>query len=163
MTERLDSIDWSRRRWQEVEGSHPDHLAAMAAIFRLEQMVGSALDRALREHELTRNGYLILVTLRLKRDHTLTMSQLSKRLLLHPTTVSLATEKLQARGLLVRDAHPTDRRTILASLTAEGVRVLALTSDSLGGVQYGLEGVNERLAVTLTEIIRYVRQEMGDA
>lgn len=162
MPEQLDSIEWCRRRWVDSTGPSPDLFAAMGAVLRLEQLVGGTLDRLLRDCSLNRTGYLLLVTLHLKSDKTLTMGQLSKRLLLHPTTVSLVVDKLQTRELVIRSPHPTDRRTILATLTDEGASALATVSESLSEVNFGLEGVDPRMAITLTEIIRQVRQDMGD-
>ena len=162
MADKVDPIDWSRCRWHEREGPAPDYFAAVAAVLRLEQLVGATLDRSIRESDLSRTGYLILVALYLKQDRTLSMGQLSKRVLLHPTTVSLVTDKLQARELVTRSPHPTDRRTILASLTEAGAHTLSVTSDALSELNYGLEGVSPRMAITLTEIIRQVRQSMGD-
>jgi DNA-binding MarR family transcriptional regulator len=162
MADQIDSIEWCRRRWEENKGSEPDLFAAMGAVLRLEQLVGGTLDRLLRGYGLNRTAYLILVTLRLKRDRTLTMGQLSKRLLLHPTTVSLVIDKLQTRELVTRSPHPTDRRTILATLTDEGADTLTTVSESLSKHNYGLEGVDSRTAIALTETIRRVRQDMGD-
>ncbi len=163
MADEIDPIEWSRRAWEDGKGPAPDHFAAMAAVVRLEQLVGAALDRALREHGVSRTGYQILATLSLEPDRTLAMGQLSKRLLLHPTTVSLIADKLQARGLLSRVQSETDRRTTLASLTDEGAHTLTIVSESLSEINYGFEGVSPRLAITLTEIIRQVRHDMGDA
>jgi DNA-binding MarR family transcriptional regulator len=162
MADQVDSIEWCRRRWEDNNGLEPDLFAAMGAVLRLEQLVGGTLDRLLREYSLNRTAYLILVTLHLKHDRTLTMGQLSKRLLLHPTTVSLVVDKLQTRDLVSRSPHPTDRRTILATLTDEGAATLITVSESLSKVNYGLEGVDSRMAIALTEIIRQVRQDMGD-
>jgi DNA-binding MarR family transcriptional regulator len=163
MTDEGDPIERARHVWQENKGPEPDYFAAMAAALRLEQLVGAVLDRSVREHGLNRTGYLILVELRLQADRTLSMGQLSKRLLLHPTTVSLVTDKLQARELVLRSPHPTDRRTILASLTDDGMRILSATSEALGAVNYGLEGVTNRMAITLTEVIRLVCRDIGSA
>lgn len=162
MADHIDPIEWTRRQWEAGNGPEPDYFAAMAAVLRLEQLVGLALDRQIREHGLSRTGYLILVTLYLQEDRTLSMGRLSKRLLLHPTTVSLVTDKLQARELVLRSPHPTDRRTILAELTDDGARALVTVSESLSEVSYGLEGVTNRMAITLTEVIRQVRGSMGD-
>lgn len=162
MPDRLDSIEWSRRRWIENDGIDPDLFAALGSVLRLEQLVGATLDQLLREYKFNRTAYLVLVTLRLKRDRTLTMGQLSKRLLLHPTTVSLVIDKLQARDLVTRSPHPTDRRTIHATLTDEGVATLTTISESLSKLNYGFQGVDGRMAIVLTETIRRVREDMGD-
>jgi DNA-binding MarR family transcriptional regulator len=162
MSERRDSIEWSRLRWKEAKQPEVDHFAAMAAILRLHQIVGSSLDRLLREQNLSRTSYLVLATLQLAKDQTLPMNQLGRRLILHPTTISLTTDQLQERGLVTRKPHPTDRRTTLASLTPDGVRTLTTVNQSVGGSHYGLDGVSDRLAITLTEVIRQVLGALGD-
>ncbi len=134
----------------------------MAAVMRLHQVVGAELDRALREHDLTRTAYLILCTLRIAGDHTLPMGQLSRRLMLHPTTISLVADKLEKRALVTRAPHPTDRRTVLATLTGEGVAALADANRTLAQAGYGLPEVSDRLAITLTEVVREVRERIGD-
>lgn len=162
MADQVDSIEWYRRRWEESKGPSPDLFAALGAVTRLENLVCTTVDRALREHNLNRTGYFILAILSVTRDATLTMGQLSKRLMLHPTTVSLMIDKLQQRDLVTRSPHPTDRRTILATLTDAGAMFLAELSESLSKHGFGFEGVDGRMAVALTEVIRHVRNDMGD-
>jgi len=163
MADEIDPIEWSRRAWEDNKGPGPDHFGAMAAVFRLEQLIGTTLDRALREHGVSRTGFQILAALSLEPDRTLAMGQLSKRLLLHPTTVSLIADKLQARQLVARSPSETDRRTTLASLTDEGAQMLSVISETLSEINYGFEGLSSRMAVTLTEVIRQVRRDMGDS
>jgi DNA-binding MarR family transcriptional regulator len=162
MADDIDSIEWSRRSWELRNGPEPDFFAAMTAVLRLGQLVGATIDRALRDHGLNRTGFLILAVLYLKSDRSLSMGQLSKRLLLHPTTVSLVADKLQERQLVLRSPSTTDRRTILATLTDEGARTLIVISEQLGEANYGFEGVDARMAITLTEVVRHVRHDMGD-
>jgi DNA-binding MarR family transcriptional regulator len=71
-------------------------------------------------------------------------------------------DQLQAKGLVERGPHPTDKRTILARLTDEGVKALRATTDAIQGSAYGMEGVSERQAIALTEVIRGVREALGD-
>jgi DNA-binding MarR family transcriptional regulator len=158
----MDSIEWSRLRWLESGQPEPDHFAMVAAIMRLHQIVVSNLDRLLKDQGLSRTAYLVLATLMLAKDKTLTMSQLSRRLILHPTTISLVADQLQDRGLVERRAHATDRRTVLAALTDDGVRVLADTNAVLAVKDYGLDGINDRLAISVTETIRQARVALGD-
>jgi DNA-binding MarR family transcriptional regulator len=162
MDKRIDSIEWSRLSWQDSGQPEPDHFAAMASIMRLHQIVSSALDRLLREQDLSRTAYLVLVTLQLTSSKSLPMSQLGRNLILHPTTISLTVDQLQQRGLVARKPHPSDRRTTLAALTPEGDRILTSVNKSVGGDRYGLNGVSDRLAITLTEVIRQVRNGLGD-
>ena len=159
----VDSVEWARLRWLDVDQPEGDHFAMMVALMRLNQMVVSNLDRLLKGQGLARTAYLVLCTLMLAKSKTLTMTQLSRRLILHPTTISLVVDQLQARGLVVRKSHSGDRRTVLASMTDEGIEMLTAVNQSLGAQKYGLDGVDSRLAITLTEVIRQVRGDLGDA
>lgn len=157
-----DSVEWSRERWVQAGEPAPDHFAAMAAVLRLSSLMGSTIDRVLRGHDLSRTAYLVLATLYLSRDRTLTMTALSRSLILHPTTISLVVDQLQTRGMATRNQHPTDRRTVLASVTKTGVKALGEANVSLAEAGYGLGETSDRLAITLTEVVRQVRSVIGD-
>lgn len=159
----IDSIDWARARWAELDGPDPERFAASAAVLRLSALVGANLDRALKEHDISRTAFLIMSTLRIAKDQSLTMSQLSRRLVLHPTTISLVVDQLQERGLAERSPHPTDKRTVLATLTDEGATALRAASETLSQSGYGLAGVDERGVIVLAEAVRHVRNALGDA
>jgi Transcriptional regulators len=157
-----DAVEWTRQRWQKAEQPGADHFAAMAALLRTHQTVGAALDRTLRSQDLSRTAYLLMTTLRISRDHTRPLGQLSKHLIVHPTTITLVIDQLEKRGLVSRAPHPTDRRTVLATLTPDGLAAVDKASLALSETGFGLEGVTPQLAVTLTEILRQVREKIGD-
>jgi len=46
--------------------------------------------------------------------------------MVHPTTVTVALDQLEKRGLVRRKPHPTDRRTPLAVLTPAGQEMLRI-------------------------------------
>ena len=56
----------------------------------------------------------------------------------------------------------SDRRTVLASLSPAGDKVISTASGALARGGYGLDGVSDRLAITLTEVVRQVRVAIGD-
>jgi DNA-binding MarR family transcriptional regulator len=158
----VDSVTWSKDRWTEAGQPEAEHFAAMTAILRLHVVVVGALDRALRAHELSRTGYLIMATLRISQHRTMTITSLGRSLLLHPTTISVAVDQLATRDLLDRRTCPEDRRTVQTSLTGRGTAVMDSVTNALADGHYGLSGVSDRLAITLTEVIRQVRQSLGD-
>jgi len=135
----------------------------MAAVLRTHQAMCAGIDTVLRGHDLTRTGYLLMSTLMMSRDGTRPLGQLGKHLMVHPTTVTLALDQLEKRQLLRRTPHPTDRRTILASLTPAGAQLLDEATKSLAEVEYGLDGVGETLSVQLVDMLRDVRARIGDA
>jgi DNA-binding MarR family transcriptional regulator len=162
MAERVDAVEWSREQWIAAGQPAAEQFTAMAAVLRTHQAMTASIDASLRAYELTRTGYLLMTTLRLSRDGTRPLGQLSKHLMVHPTTVTLALDQLEKRRLLKRKPHPTDRRTILASLTPAGRDLLEKVTADLAGASFGLDGVDDKLAGRLVSVLRQVRLKIGD-
>jgi DNA-binding MarR family transcriptional regulator len=162
MADREDSVEWSREHWVASGQPAPEQFTAMAAILRTHQAMTASIDASLRAHDLTRTGYLLMTTLQLSRDGTRPLGQLSKHLMVHPTTVTLALDQLEKRRLLRRKPHPTDRRTILASLTPAGRDLLEKVTGDLAAASFGLSGVDDRLAQRVVTVLRQVRLKIGD-
>ena len=64
--------------------------------------------------------------LRRLRSGPLTHAALAEAMMVDRPAASVAVDDLCARGLAIRKAHPTDRRSKLVSLTAEGERMAEL-------------------------------------
>jgi DNA-binding MarR family transcriptional regulator len=122
----------------------------------------ASIDATLRTHELTRTGYLLMTTLQLSRDGTRPLGQLSRHLMVHPTTVTLALDQLEKRKLVRRNPHPTDRRTILAVLTPAGRDTLDKATRALADNDFGLTGVDKELSGRVVEVLGEVRERIGD-
>jgi DNA-binding MarR family transcriptional regulator len=160
--EEPDSVEWMRQRWLKQDEPKPEHFAAMAALLRTTILVTGEMDRVLKECQLSRTGYLILITLQASRDQTRPLGQLSKALLVHPTTVTVAVDQLEKPGLVRRVPHPTDRRTILARLTPAGDDMAERATKALAGIGYGLGDVPAASATQVTAALRRIRQALGD-
>jgi DNA-binding MarR family transcriptional regulator len=157
-----DPVEWTRQAWADGDLPSPDHFAAMASLLRTHQTVVTEMDKRLKPHGLSRTAYLLMATLLISRDHTRPLGQLSKQLMVHPTTVTLVIDQLESRGLVSRRPHPTDRRTVLAALTDDGRRAVTKASDDLAAVQFGLTGVSESLAQRTTAVLRQIRTKVGE-
>lgn len=162
MAERQDSVQWSREQWLAAGQPAPEQFTAMAAILRTHQAMTASIDARLRPYDLTRTGYLLMTTLQLSRDGTRPLGQLSKHLMVHPTTVTLALDQLEKRRLLKRKPHPTDRRTILATLTPAGRELLEKVTADVAGANFGLAGVDNTLAGRVVSVLQQVRVKIGD-
>ena len=86
MTERQDPVEWSREQWEAHRQPGADQFTAMVAILRTHQAMTALIDATLRTYDLTRTGYLLMTTLQLSRDGTRPLGQLSRPLMVHPTT-----------------------------------------------------------------------------
>jgi len=162
VTERQDPVEWSREQWVAHDQPAADQFTAMVAILRTHQAMTALIDATLRTHDLTRTGYLLMTTLQLSRDGTRPLGQLSRHLMVHPTTVTLALDQLEKRNLVKRSPHPTDRRTILAVLTPAGQEVLEAATKALADADFGLAGVDGALSRRVVEVLGEVREHIGD-
>jgi DNA-binding MarR family transcriptional regulator len=77
-------------------------------------------DSALARHGVTADQFVLLATL--ARGHALTQRELGRRMSSDPSTVRAMLVLLERRGLVEREAHPTDARARTVALTAEGKR-----------------------------------------
>jgi DNA-binding MarR family transcriptional regulator len=157
-----DSVEWMRQRWIEHGAPRPAQFAAMASLLRTSVVMTNELDRVLKELQLTRTGYLVMITQQMSRDATRPLGQLSKALLVHPTTVTLVIDQLEKSKLVRRKPHPSDRRTILAQLTPKGHEMVEKASAALAEVGFGLKGISDATASRVTADLRRVRQALGD-
>jgi MarR family transcriptional regulator, organic hydroperoxide resistance regulator len=72
-----------------------------------------------------------------------TASELAKAVGSRPTTMTSVLDRLEARGLLARRAHPRDRRALQIELTAEGRRAAAAVRRAFRSVeQRALKGLS---------------------
>jgi DNA-binding MarR family transcriptional regulator len=162
MTEREDPVEWSREQWIAHDQPAPDQFTAMVAILRTHGAMTASIDTTLRTHELTRTGYLLMTTLQLSRDGTRPLGQLSRHLMVHPTTVTLALDQLEKRKLVRRNPHPTDRRTILAVLTPAGQEILDQATKALAENDFGLTALDGELSRRVVDVLGDVRERIGD-
>src|SRR5882757_7875274 len=162
MSAEQDPVEFVHEHWAQRSQPGVEHFAAMGAMMRAHQMIVAELDRVLKPHGLSRTAFLLMAILLMSRDHTRPLGQLSRHLMVHPTTVTLVIDQLEGRDLVARRPHPTDRRTILAALTDEGRRVVTKAGEDLAGAQFGLTGVSDSLAQRLTGVLGQIRTKMGD-
>ncbi|MDB5385778.1 MAG: MarR family transcriptional regulator [Planctomycetaceae bacterium] len=71
-------------------------------------------------HGVTADQFVLLATL--SRGQALTQRELARRMPSDPSTVRAMLVLLEQRGLVQRDAHPTDSRARTVTLTVEGKR-----------------------------------------
>ena len=158
-----DPVDWAAHFWQE-QGLNGDEsgFLALTSLLRLERLVVDAAERELRQVDLHLTDYLMLMTLQLSSSGTRLISSLARNLMVHATTATLAVDRLEARGLLARSPHPTDRRATCVSITPTGRELSSRATTALDQISFGLHGNSphsiERLRIALTE----ARRSAGD-
>jgi DNA-binding MarR family transcriptional regulator len=157
----FDPIARAADLWAERVGPS-GVMAAVTSVMRVQQILQSAVDGALRPHGLTFARYEALVLLYFSRKGSLPMRVMGQRLQLHPTSVTNIVDRLEADGLVKRIPHPTDRRTTLVEITDEGRTRRAGATAAVNQVEFGLRGLSDKQTATLTELLAKVRKASGD-
>lgn len=111
-----------------VEPHENEDALRFDAFMQLLRTAG-ALDRAatdaLSDLDLTAGAFGALVELGIVGDHGVAPSELARRLAVARRTATLYVDILTRHGWAQREAHPDDRRMVLARLTPEGEALLA--------------------------------------
>ncbi|MFI1358122.1 MarR family winged helix-turn-helix transcriptional regulator [Streptomyces sp. NPDC020898] len=101
-----------------MSGEDAPASVSLDRLFELAEVLGAMMARGVAERGLTtaRAGLLWA----LLHDGPMTQRALAARLGVTPRNVTGLLDALQADGLVAREAHPSDRRATLVSLTAKG-------------------------------------------
>lgn len=101
--------------------------AALDRVFELAARLGDGMDSYLADRGL--NPARARVLMALHQRGALVQRQLSQALDCSPRHVTGLVDTLESAGLVRREAHPTDRRAILVTLTKHGARAAAHMAD----------------------------------
>lgn len=118
-----DQVDALVEQWALVR---PDLDAAPMATFgrlgRLSSLAGRAIESVFAEHGLSTGEFDVLAALRRHGEpFTLMPTDLSRQLMLSPAGMTNRLDRLEAAGHIARRADPSDRRSSLVVLTAQGL------------------------------------------
>jgi DNA-binding MarR family transcriptional regulator len=99
---------------------------ALAALLLSQRVMFDAVDRRLRaELGLSFPLFEALFVLSVAPEGRLRMVDIQRRMLVSKSNVTQLIDKLEAEGLVEREASPTDRRLVYAILTERGPQVVA--------------------------------------
>jgi DNA-binding MarR family transcriptional regulator len=157
----FDPIERAAELWADRIGPSGT-MAAVTSVMRVQQILLSAVDAALRPHGLTFARYEALVLLNFSRRGSLPMRLMGERLQLHPTSVTNIVDRLQADGLVRRVPHPTDRRATIVEITDDGHIVLESATKSVTEDDFGLRGLTHAESAQLTTLLGQIRRAVGD-
>jgi DNA-binding MarR family transcriptional regulator len=120
-------------------------LRAWQGLLHAHQQVTRVLDAELRaEHALSLADYDVLVRLARAPDRRLKMTDLAHRVMMSPSGLTRAVDRLEERGLVRRDRADGDARLMLAQLTDRGRHVVRQAART------HLRGVREHFTTKLS-------------
>jgi DNA-binding MarR family transcriptional regulator len=147
---------WSRR----IGASTSMKLAT--SIMRVQQLILAELDAALKPHGITFARYEVLVLISFSAEGTLPLSKIGERLMVHPTSVTNAIDRLELQGLVRRRPDEADRRRTFAELTADGKKVLAASTKAVMAIEFAIDGLSAKEQEQTYALLRSLRSSAGD-
>ncbi len=143
-------------RWLDAEEQR-----AWRAFLRAVTAVDEALDRQLqRDSGMPHGYYQVLAMLSEAPGRTLRMSELAQRTTSSASRLSHAVARLEEKGWVRRERHPTDRRGALAVLTDAGWdSVVAAASGHVAAVR---AAVFDRLDPAQVDQLREISDRLAD-
>jgi DNA-binding MarR family transcriptional regulator len=132
------------------------------SIMRVQQLIISDLDAAVKPFGITFARYEVLVLLSFSSTGRLPLSKIGARLMVHPTSVTNAMDRLESQGLVRRVADTADRRRTFAELTAAGKDVLAQATDAVMAIDFAVGGLTGAQQDEAFALLRTLRANAGD-
>ena len=157
----FDPIHEARRQWEAHRLDEPIAMAAATSVMRAQQLVSTAVERALRPHGLSFARYEVLMLLSFTRKGSLPMTKMGERLMVHPTGISKLVDKLEDDGLVRRVHDPADRRRTLATITPAGRRLAARATKAVTAVRFGVD-LDDGQLESLIDGLTHLRHVAGD-
>jgi DNA-binding MarR family transcriptional regulator len=157
----FDPIERAAQTWEERFGP-ASAMRAATSVFRVQQILLARFDEVLKPHALTFARYEVLVLLTFSRTGQLPLKVIGSRLMVHPTSVTNAIDRLVAAGYVDRRPNPADGRGVLAGITASGREVVEAATRALTALDFGLADLPQDDLDSLFGVLRRVRLGAGD-
>lgn len=135
--------------------------AAFLELLRTTDMLSRGLIKVLKTEELSATQYNVLRILR-GTPEGLSCGEIASRMITRDPDITRLLDRLEKRGLISRCRETTDRRTVMARITQEGLKLLTRLDEPVQAShrkQLGHLG-RERLRA-LTELLRVSRSQLS--
>src|SRR3954466_11150793 len=152
----FDPIERAAQTWEERFGP-ASSMRAATSVFRVQQILLARFDEALKPHQLTFARYEVVVRPTSSRTGQLPLKVIGSRLMVHPTSVTNAIERLVRAGYVERRPQPAHGRRGLAAITDRGRDVVQVATEALTSQDFGLTDLPEADLDTLFGILKRVR------
>jgi DNA-binding MarR family transcriptional regulator len=152
----FDPIERAGILWEKHVGD-ASSMRVATSIMRVQQLLLGEFDRVLKPLDLTFARFEVLRLVSFSREGRLPLSIIGERLMVHPTSVTNAIDRLVVSGLVARIPDDQDRRRVYASLTSDGKRVLRRATKALMDIDFGLAALNGSDRAQLFDVLRSVR------
>jgi len=134
---------------------------ALLNLARTAEVVSSAIAIVLKHADLTGTQYNALRILRGAGSDGLSCGEVSERMVTKDSDITRLLDRLETRGLISRERPANNRRTVIARIADEGLRVLADLDEPVSQSNFRIAGHlgKERLE-TLNTLLEDLRNNL---
>ena len=135
--------------------------AAFLDLLRTIDMLSRGLVTVLKTEGLSPTQYNVLRILR-GAPEGLPCGEIASRMITHDPDVTRLLDRLEKRGLISRCRETKDRRTVMARITPNGVKLLTRLDEPVQAChRKQLRHLGRERLRTLTELLRVAREQAG--
>lgn len=131
----------------------PNHVVAATAVFRAEKIIKAKMAAALSSLDLAPDRYQVLGLLAAAEGGKMSLSDLSRAVLIHPATTTYTVDTLEKRGLIKRQSDPRDRRGVLAQVTPAGRELVRKATKALESIDWGVGELTDEDAAAVARVL----------
>jgi DNA-binding MarR family transcriptional regulator len=158
-----DPIREAHRQWvAHGWSSAADGMAMVTSVVRVQQLLLERIEAVLRPLGLTFARYEVLRLLSFSSAGAMPMTRMGSLLQVHPTSVTSAVDRLEKQGYVARSRRETDRRVVLATITASGRDVVESATLGLNSSVFEAHGLAPSDLADLTRLLGVLRASGGD-
>ena len=159
----FDPIEEARRHWEERWSEEAaTEMVAVTSIMRVHQILMARLNEQLESFGLTFPRYEVLMLLHFSGRGSLPVGKIGERLQVHRTSITNSLDGLERAGLVRRVPHQSDRRAVLAEITAAGRESAEAATAVLNASRFGTEPLADAQLDDLFATLRTLRAGAGD-
>ena len=131
------------------------------AVARLHQRLFASISERVAPYGLTTLQFTTLSVLS-RHGAPLSTSQLARRAFMTPQSMSEVIHALERNGLIKRNPHPNHRRTLPATITPKGRRVLAACDEAVSEFEDSmLAGFSEKDRAAFLDMVKAAVRNLG--
>jgi DNA-binding MarR family transcriptional regulator len=137
-------------------------MVAVTSIMRVHQILMARLNEQLEPFGLTFPRYEVLMLLHFSGRGSMPVGKIGERLQVHRTSITNSLDGLEKAGLVRRVPHESDRRAVLAEITAAGREAAEAATEVLNASSFGTEPLGTEQLDDLSATLRTLRAGAGD-
>jgi DNA-binding MarR family transcriptional regulator len=156
----IDLIGEAGRQWVAKWGDDAvPSMVATTSIMRAQQILMARLNEILEGFALTFPRYEALMLLYLSSRGSLPLGKIGERLQVHRTSVTNLVDGLERSAYVERVPHDSDRRMMLAVITAAGRSVAEEATQALNAAHFATSPLTKADLEKVTAVLRKLRAD----